>query len=431
MTIKNTSEMVASYVENLIVGICQFNVKGEQIIPVYMNEGLYRMLGYTHQEMDMLLLHLERSIIPEDMPVVWQGIRDIQKDDGAVEFAYRTVTLSGNLRWLQIRGNLYSRMGDEVSIICMVTDITEKKAMEQERLEQAERLNLIVQVEQEILLDYNAKTDVMVIRRVEKNGMEKEEIFPGYLQNFDKEPYTEEDGEKILQLYQNLLKKPDKGVLECRSRMFTRKRKWYRLVVSSIPDTSGYVTRVVGRMLDIHDQKLKELELTRRAEKDALSGLYNKGATTELIDGVLTSSEGSDKVHALMIVDMDDFKSVNDTWGHAAGDKLIQMVSARMMDTFRGTDIIGRIGGDEFVVFMKDIHSSDNADKLAGKLIREFQKPYEITEGGIKVTCSMGISLFPNHGTEYQELYEKADKAMYKIKGGGKNSYQIYAEAEP
>lgn len=428
MTKNYDLENIISYVENLIAGFCVFQIKGKQITPLYLNEGCYRMLGYTHQELGLLLKHIEHNVISEDLPILYQGIADILKDDGPVEFAIRTVTLSGGLRWLQVNGNLYSLSGEEAQIVCVLLDITEKKAMEEEMLEQAERLNLIVESEQEIIVDYNAKTDVMMIRKISRNGMPKEKIIPKYFEAFDLAPYATDDVDELLSLYRRLLKKPGKGVMECRHKLFSEESRWYHIALSSISDMDGYVTRIVGRMLDIQDQKMKEMELTQKAERDSLSGLYNKGAVTDLITESILKS-GVDTIHALMIVDLDNFKSVNDTKGHLAGDQLISQVGYRLIETFKGYDIIGRVGGDEFVVFMKDIETIANADILATKLLKELQEPYQLSKGEVSLTCSIGISVYPYHGVNYQELFDKADKAMYFIKDNGKNSYRIYDAA--
>lgn len=425
---KIDQETIVSYVENLIVGVCLFCINGDKITPVYLNEGCYRMLGYTHQELDLLLKHIEQNIVSADLPTVKQGITDILKDDGPVDFAFRTVTLSGALRWLQINGNLYTRTAEEAEIICVLTDITEKKFMEEEMLEQAERLNLIVESEQEIIVDYNAKTDVMMIRKIARNGMPKEEIIPKYFEDLDLLPYHPDDVDRLLGLYRQLLKKAGKGVIEYRNKRFTEDYHWFQLALSSISDVDGYVTRIVGRMLDIQDRKLKELELTNRAEKDSLSGLYNKGAVTEMITREIMQSE-VETIHALMIVDLDNFKHVNDTLGHIAGDRLIEAVSARFLKTFKEYDIIGRVGGDEFVVFLKDIETIANADILATKLLKGLQDPYTLAHGDISITCSIGISIYPYHGVNFQELFDKADKAMYYIKDNGKNSYRIFDAA--
>lgn len=428
MTNTNSLENIVSYVENLIAGICLFQINKNRIQPIYVNEGCCRMLGYNRQEMGMLLKHVELNIIADDLPVVRQGIADILKDDGPVEFAFRTVTLSGGVRWLQVRGNLYSRRGNIFEVICILLDITEKRAMEEEMLEQAERLNLIVESEQEIIIDYNARTDVMMIREIARNGLPKEEIIPKYFERFDITPYHPDDVDGLLGLYHGLLKRPGKGVIEYRHKRFTEEFRWFNLALSSIQDMDGYVTRIVGRMLDIQERKLRELDLTMRAEKDSLTGLYNRGAVTQMITNTITeSAEGV--IHALLVVDLDNFKNVNDTLGHVAGDQLIISVATRLLETFKGYDIIGRIGGDEFVIFLKDIEAISNADILATKLLKALQTPYELPGGTVEMTSSIGISIYPYHGSQYKELFDKADKAMYCIKGSGKNSYRIYDAA--
>lgn len=424
-------EEIQLFVENLIVGVCYFKVERSRITLLYANDGCRRMLGYNGQEMELVTGNVERNVISDDLPIFYQGITDILKDDGPVRFSFRTVTLSGGLRWLEVNGNLFSRKEGVSYIVCTVSDISEQKEAEEEMLKQAERLNLLVQADQEIIVDYNAKTDVMLIRKMEKNGKPKEELIPQYFEKMDLTPYHPEDVDALMNLYRDLLKKPGTGVIEYRHKRFAEEFNWFHLTLSSIGDREGYVTRIVGRMLDIQERKLRELDLARRAEKDALSGLYNKGTVVRLIQEILSQSASND-LHAMVVVDLDNFKEVNDNLGHTAGDRLIETAAAKLKEIFRGSDVIGRIGGDEFLVFMRDIGTIANVDILATKLTRELQLAFDLPEGKpgkVEISCSVGISVYPYHGTGYQELFDKADQALYYIKETGKNGYRIFDAA--
>ncbi len=419
------SEAIASYVNNLIIGLCHFQVSGGRLTPLFISDGCHRMLRYSPKETLLFLSHLHQNVLPEDLPLLNQAIDDILQDNGSVEVEFRAVTLTGGLCWLELRGNVFMLAKDRAEIICALTDITERKQMEEEMARQAERLNLVIQTEQQIILDYNAKTDVLILRRIEQGNLPQEELVANFLQKFDGSLYNEEDVEKILEVYAGLLKREGKDSMEYRSNRYSQEQRWYQAVLSSITDNNGYVTRIVGRIMDIHEKKLKELELTRKAEKDALSGLYNKGASKEHIVKAIESSS-KDSLHALMLVDLDNFKGVNDNFGHAEGDKLIRKVADTLQDIFKGADIIGRTGGDEFIVLARDIENIANADILAGKLVKAIHTVYPLHGGTLEVSSSVGVSIYPYHGQTYQELFDKADQAMYVVKGAGKNSYRIY-----
>ena len=133
----------------------------------------------------------------------------------------------------------------------------------------------------------------------------------------------------------------------------------------------------------------------------------------------------------MCMIDIDDFKHINDCLGHAVGDMILTETAARIGKIFRKNDLVGRVGGDEFSVFIR-CKKSDVADreKLVherGKaIVREMSKPFVYSGGETSVSMSVGFSYWPEHGTDYKTLYEKADSALYKAKRGGKNRYEIY-----
>lgn len=417
-----------SMIDNMIVGICFFEYENGKLTPLYVNEGMFRMLGYSRTQGMKLLDRLEMLIIPEDLDIFRQGIDDILKDDGAVEADFRTVTGSGGLRWLHVRGNLYSREGSKYSIEAIVEDITERKSVEEELRQQAERLHILSEAEGGRIIDYNAKTDVMVIRSSNEYDLSGEQIRRKYMEDFDESLVHEEDLEYYRSVFRGLLISPKHETLEFRTKLFDADYTWYQANLTSLLGPEGYVTRIVGRLINIHEKKLKELDLLLRAEKDALTGLYNKGAVMQLIQNSLEDSK-TDALHALMIVDLDNFKEVNDLMGHAQGDQVLADTADALNEIFKGGDIVGRIGGDEFVVFMRNLNAISNADILAGKVVGSVDYMFDHEEKQIHVTCSVGVAIFPYHGTDYADLFNKADKALYTAKANGKSGYRIYDAA--
>ena len=130
-----------------------------------------------------------------------------------------------------------------------------------------------------------------------------------------------------------------------------------------------------------------------------------------------------------MILDLDNFKSVNDCLGHSYGDRILQECASILMKSFRRLDIVGRIGGDEFVVLAKDLQAISNADIIASKLVNQLQWELPYEDRTIKVSGSIGIAIFPYHGTSYEEIFDKADEALYSVKANGKGGYRIYNSA--
>jgi diguanylate cyclase (GGDEF)-like protein len=129
---------------------------------------------------------------------------------------------------------------------------------------------------------------------------------------------------------------------------------------------------------------------------------------------------------AVMFVDLDLFKQINDTLGHAIGDLLLKAAAARMQDCLRGSDTVARIGGDEFVVLVPDVESEENAIAVALKMRGALARPFRLAGRAASVSCSIGVAMFPEHGGDENQLLSNADTAMYRAKGRGRNLVELY-----
>ncbi len=428
MAIDLSIENFGSLIDNIIAGICFFEYEDGEMKPIFVNEGFFRMLGYSRVEGMKYLERVELSIIPDDLPTYRQAIRDVLKDDGVVDTEFRTVTGSGNLRWLHVRGNLYAREGRKYTIVSVIEDITERKSVEEELQRQAERLHILSQAEGEKIIDYNAKTDVMIIRTNDEYGMAQDEIHSRYMQRFNAAMIYKEDVAYYKAVLESLLKSPKHDTIEFRIKRFDEDYTWYQANLTSLLGAEGYVTRIVGRMINIDDRKKKEMELLLRAEKDALTGIYNQGATEQLIHNAIEDGN-ENSLSAMMIIDLDNFKEANDLLGHANGDQLLEKTAGILKEMFKGGDVIGRIGGDEFLVYMRNLESISDADEMAGNIVKQVRYDLDFEGQPIHVTCSVGVAVYPYHGKNYEELFEKADRAVYTVKANGKDGYRVYHAA--
>ncbi len=203
--------------------------------------------------------------------------------------------------------------------------------------------------------------------------------------------------------------------------------EFLELVKRHVFDDDGNITGIIALINDVTEKQLLKLELEKRSKTDEMTGLLNKGAVQDLISMILNNyyKDDEDSICALMMIDADHFKHVNDTFGHIAGDRVLATIGRLIQNIFRGRDVAGRIGGDEFVVFLRDIKSRDMAVSLAERLQNEVQNAFS---GDLEkcVTLSIGISIFPDHGTKFEDLYNAADKALYYVKEHGRASHHIY-----
>ncbi len=200
------------------------------------------------------------------------------------------------------------------------------------------------------------------------------------------------------------------------------------MVVSEIRDTEGRLSHYVATLTDISERLLTNQTLLHLAYHDPLTHLPNRLAFESQTDLAIRGCERDHSQLALILIDLDHFKTVNDTLGHAIGDELLKSVASRLHECVRGSDIVARIGGDEFVVVLPNIDGVVMASSMASKIQRSLaEHPHNIGQHILYATPSIGISLYPEDGVDRDTLLRNADVAMYHAKDSGRNNYQFYA----
>jgi diguanylate cyclase (GGDEF)-like protein/PAS domain S-box-containing protein len=186
----------------------------------------------------------------------------------------------------------------------------------------------------------------------------------------------------------------------------------------------GADTGTVMVFRDVTQAKEMNLKMAHLAEHDILTGLPNRLLLQERLNQALALAKRHEKLLAILYVDIDLFKDINDVHGHAVGDKLLCSIAKRMVQLVRESDTVCRHGGDEFVVLLSEIEHCDDAAKFSTKLLTSLARPILIDGKEINVNMSIGISIFPKHGDLSDGLIDYADKAMFKAKANGRNCYQ-------
>lgn len=184
-------------------------------------------------------------------------------------------------------------------------------------------------------------------------------------------------------------------------------------------------SRLLHKKLEYYNRELESLAL-----HDPLTGLPNRRLLMDRLSLSLAHVRRNDFSMAVIYLDLDGFKQINDTLGHDAGDTLLCMVATRLVQSVRQEDTVSRLGGDEFVIVLWDLNHDNNVSNLVLKLIEAVSQPYSIKGHGVSVTASIGASIFPLHGDNAETLMELADKAMYEAKRAGKNNYRIAEHKE-
>lgn len=240
----------------------------------------------------------------------------------------------------------------------------------------------------------------------------KEEYRKGYLDSFSPQNISKQYKKGIKSLsYEFIITSDDKNDY------------WMRIMACIYFWSKDQSIRMTVYRQNIDAQKKQEEILYAQMQSDPLTGIYNKATTEEKINEVI-SAKISDKLYAFIMLDIDNFKGVNDTLGHSAGDYVISNFAKTLKEQFEDTDVVGRIGGDEFAVFLQ-IPSIEWLEKKAQSVVNNLHRNVVTDSGDCTTSASMGIAIYPQSGTDFITLYKNADIALYQSKARGKNRYTI------
>ena len=203
----------------------------------------------------------------------------------------------------------------------------------------------------------------------------------------------------------------------------TMTAKWLRLKFARTYEGIAVTLRDISERVSTQD------ELARRATHDDLTDLPNRYWLTKSLPAMVNRAAHNGEKLAVLFIDLDDFKRVNDTLGHSAGDVLLRAVAERLQALMRPGDRVARLGGDEFTVLLDKIEGEDDAEQVAQRIVNAFQTPFTINGSEARVGTSIGIALFPQHGHDSDTLLRHADSAMYAAKAS-RNGYSFFTDVD-
>lgn len=397
----------------------------ENLTFISMSKSFQILAGYTEEEIKgKFNNHYLKMIHPSDRKTSKLEMERQLKLGDTVEIEYRLIHKSGKIIWILDQSRLIQNEKDRPMFYCMVMDITNQKRAREELRLSLERHQMILNQASDIIFEWDLKQDSLsfsnnwfkkfgyapIDQSVTKNLLNSINIY-------------EDDKLKFSQLMKVMIEGEPYSEAEIRLKNVTGNYVWNRIRATGQFDSDGYPIKVIGVILDISNEKKQQEELLELARQDALTGLYNKGAVRTLAEEKIGKTENG--YHALMIIDVDHFKNINDNYGHLCGDKVLSEVANVLQSNFRSTDLVGRIGGDEFLVFMSDISELEVFTKRANQLLRELKEIIP-QENADHVDCSIGVAVDSYDKADYMELFRKADQALYTKKNCGRGGICFY-----
>jgi len=395
------------------------------------SDGFCRLTGYTMEEITgdqgKRLIEL---VHPEERNRVSLELESLLKRGTDVKMEYRMLRKDGSPFWVLNQGRLLEDSRGQEYLHSTITDITAFKRAGEQLQETMERYEIILAQTENVLFEWDAREDRMTF----SNTWEK--IF-GY------SPLREELRSKLtlgthmhpddlpllLDATGNLENGSDYEMVEVRIATARGRYLWCRIRATAIRGKNGELEKISGIIINIDAEKQVEKTLQDRAERDSLTKLLNKETGRRQAEEYFARFSGG--AHgAVLIIDLDNFKQVNDRYGHLFGDAVLTKVAKEIKKLFRSQDIVARIGGDEFMVVMRGSSDRKLLESRCQRLLETFKTIFRNQKYKLPLSCSIGIALSPEQGKSYYELFGKADRALYRAKAKGKNTFVFYDESD-
>lgn len=384
----------------------------------FVNPTTTAVTGYTSKE--LIGTHFTNLIVPEwRKPTLKFFLQQITNQTSQSTKEFPINTKDGEMRWMLQTTDLQFNDGQFISGQGTVQDITDRINAEQSRAKIERRFRglfektydavFLLDLSMVCIMVNNRAADMLGYRQSELVGMKAKHIIA---------PAEQEDTLNILEklkisdvvppFERTLLRKDGKPI-------------YVEITASLVDDGTGTPLHAQAIVRDITHRKMEALELEHRASHDALTGLANRDNFETALKEIISYAKDLKTSVALFFVDLDGFKQVNDMYGHDAGDILLQIVSKRLLANVRVTDVVARIGGDEFTIILNDI-STKPVLKIAQNILETLNNPFSLGEKNqVNIGASIGIAFYPNHAQTPEDLIKAADEAMYQAKKSGKN----------
>lgn len=383
---------------------------------VYANLAACSSLGYTMDEMmELGIPDFDPDYSAEVWPVHWEEL----KKHGSYTFETRHRTKSGEIYPVEVSAN-YMRFGDEEYNCGFARDITRRTQIE----EALQLSSMVLQNSSEGMLVTDENNQIMSVNPAFSNitGYSFEEVK-------GKSPRIFKSGRHDQAFYQAMWNTITttgqwQGEIWDKRKNGEIHAKW--LTINTIRNKDGAALRYVALFSDITEKKKSEELIWRQANFDTLTGLPNRDMFRDRLGQEVKKSIRAELPLALLLVDLDQFKEVNDTLGHAVGDMLLVEAAHRISACVRESDTVARLGGDEFTIVISEISDTAHVEDVAQKIISKLAEPFHLGDEAVYISASIGITLYPNDSIDIESLMKNADQAMYVAKNRGRNRFSYF-----
>lgn len=394
-----------------------------------MSSGFIKMFGYSKEEIETIFHNRYAEMIyPGDLVKLKKEMTEQLEKGNSIELEYRVLCKNRKPMWILDKGVLMEDGTGERNFYCMLIEITDRKKEQEELRLSLERHTVIMDQTTDIIFEWDIKMDTLLF----SSNWEKKFGYNPIRHSISvKIPFSENIHPDDMHAFVKIMKDTASGVpyseTEFRIKHQDGSLVWCLIRATTQYDRDKNPIKAVGVIIDISSQKEERQQLLDMAQKDVLTGLFNKAALQHQIT-LGMNSVNPKLMQSVFIIDIDNFKMVNDTYGHLCGDILLADIAKTIKNHFRTSDLIGRIGGDEFLVYLPEISGEDVAARKADNLI---QKLNQITPGGhaVAISCSVGGVVVPGGTSDYLTLYQLADRALYYQKTHGKNGFTFYNQS--
>jgi diguanylate cyclase (GGDEF)-like protein/PAS domain S-box-containing protein len=422
---KVIEEKYKSILEDIQEGYFEVDLKGNF---TFFNDSVCRVLGYDREEL-IGMNNRQYTTDEENANQVYRAFNQVyQTGIPLKEFAWNITRKDGAKRYIEGSISLLKdSFGKPIGFRGVTHDITERKEAENALRQSEEKYRSILENIQEAYFEVDLKGHFTFFNDslCRLTGCFKEELLGASYTKFS----DKENSKNVFQAFNKVYNTgdPTEGFDWCITRKDGTKR-YIEASVSLKKRSTGSPLGFKGVIRDITERKRIEQELNHMATHDTLTGLPNRLMFSQLLDHAIQSAQRNQRQLAVLFIDLDRFKIINDSLGHEAGDTLLKEMAARLKGSLRTVDVVSRLGGDEFIILMEDFHELKQVETLAQKILSTIIKPMVIMGEECRVTASIGISVYPKDGQDEQSLMKNADIAMYFAKEEGKNNFQFYSE---